>query len=300
MTFTVRFTANLTNNADGTVINHGTIDGSLDNSGTITNQADAAISNKVTNNGTISTYGTISGTLTNNGTIMVGPDGSIPSNSGGSVIPFPDGETYLDASGTPQNIPANAKFLLPGATTLDGWYVVCGKVTLTNRPTVTGEAHLILVDGCELNANSGINVGEGANLTIYAQSNGSNMGKLTALGNFNQAGIGGDAGESGGTITINGGTIAARNDNNGAAGIGGGNEGAGGAITINAARLLPVVVAVPRVSVVVSLARAAPSPLTAARSLPLVNLARVSVAVALVQAEPSPSTEERSLPHIQY
>ena len=223
----------LTNNADGTVINHGTIDGSLDNSGTITNQADAAISNKVTNNGTISTYGTISGTLTNNGTIMVGPDGSIPSNSGGSVIPFPDGETYLDASGTPQNIPANAKFLLPGATTLDGWYVVCGKVTLTNRPTVTGEAHLILVDGCELNANSGINVGEGANLTIYAQSNGSNMGKLTALGNFNQAGIGGDAGESGGTITINGGTIAARNDNNGAAGIGGGNEGAGGAITIN-------------------------------------------------------------------
>ena len=223
----------LTNNANGTVINHGTIDGSLDNSGTITNQADAAISNKVTNNGTISTYGTISGTLTNNGTIMVGPDGSIPSNSGGSVIPFPDGETYLDASGTPQNIPANAKFLLPGATTLDGWYVVCGKVTLTNRPTVTGEAHLILVDGCELNANSGINVGEGANLTIYAQSNGSNMGKLTALGNFNQAGIGGDAGESGGTITINGGTIAARNDNNGAAGIGGGNEGAGGAITIN-------------------------------------------------------------------
>lgn len=215
----------LTNNADGTVINHGTIDGSLDNSGTITNQADAAISNKVTNNGTISTYGTISGTLTNNGTIMVGPDGSIPSNSGGSVIPFPDGETYLDASGTPQNIPANAKFLLPGATTLDGWYVVCGKVTLTNRPTVTGEAHLILVDSCELNANSGINVGEGANLTIYAQSNGSNMGKLTALGNFNQAGIGGDAGESGGTITINGGTIAARNDNNGAAGIGGGNEG---------------------------------------------------------------------------
>lgn len=65
------------------------------------------------------------------------------------------------------------------------------------------------MDGCELNANSGINVGEGANLTIYAQSNGSNMGKLTALGNFNQAGIGGDAGESGGTITINGGTIAA-------------------------------------------------------------------------------------------
>ena len=223
----------LTNNADGTVINHGTIDGSLDNSGTITNQADAAISNKVTNNGTISTYGTISGTLTNNGTIMVGPDGSIPSNSGGSVIPFPDGETYLDASGTPQNIPANAKFLLPGATTLDGWYVVCGKVTLTNRPTVTGEAHLILVDGCELNANSGINVGEGANLTIYAQSNGSNMGKLTALGNFNQAGIGGDAGESGGTITINGGTIAARSGGGGAAGIGGGLFGAGGTITIN-------------------------------------------------------------------
>ena len=51
----------------------------------------------LTNNGTIGAYGEISGTLTNHGTIMVGPDGSVPSGSGGSVIPFPYDETYLDA-----------------------------------------------------------------------------------------------------------------------------------------------------------------------------------------------------------
>ena len=43
----------------------------------------------LTNNGTSGAYGEISGTLTNHGTIMVGPDGSVPSGSGGSVIPFP-------------------------------------------------------------------------------------------------------------------------------------------------------------------------------------------------------------------
>lgn len=63
-------------------------------------------------------------------------------------------------------------------------------------------------------------------LTIYAQSTGSSMGKLSAIGH----GIGGYGGDCG-TVTINGGVIEAVSGD--AAGIGGEHDHYGGTITIN-------------------------------------------------------------------
>ena len=92
--------------------------------------------------------------------------------------------------------------------------------------TVTGEVHLILANGCELNAKEGIEVSEESSLTIYAQSDGGMMGKLTATGDSSDAGIGGGyTSDNGGNITINGGTVTATSSNG--AGIGGGVGGGG-------------------------------------------------------------------------
>ncbi len=107
-----------------------------------------------------------------------------------------------------------------------GYYVVTGEVNLSERVTVTGEVHLILTDNCALTASKGISVNEGNSLTIYATSEGESMGKLTAMAemddNFlSNAGIGGNDGYSGGTITIHGGEIAVT-VTGGGAGIGGG------------------------------------------------------------------------------
>lgn len=52
----------------------------------------------------------------------------------------------------------------------EAWYVVSSSVTIEDRITVTGEVHLILADGCTLNAKKGISVTAGNSLTIYAQS----------------------------------------------------------------------------------------------------------------------------------
>ena len=117
-----------------------------------------------------------------------------------------------------------------------GYYVVTGAVNLSERVTVTGEVHLILTDNCALTASKGICVNEDNSLTIYATSEGESMGKLTATTNDKSAGIGGNEGYSGGTITIHGGTVTATST--WGAGIGGGssssdeNGGNGGIITI--------------------------------------------------------------------
>ncbi len=63
-----------------------------------------------------------------------------------------------------------------------GWYVVYVDVTLTECPTVTSDVNPILMDSCKLDAQGCINISGSDSLTIYAQSNGSNMGKLTAMG----------------------------------------------------------------------------------------------------------------------
>lgn len=112
-----------------------------------------------------------------------------------------------------------------------GWYVVIDTQSIGSRITVSGDVHLILCDGKTLTASQGINVTGSNSLSIYAQSTGSNMGKLTATAEGGTAGIGGNNAQSNGTVIINGGNITARGSTE-AAGIGGRN-GTGGTITIN-------------------------------------------------------------------
>ena len=153
-----------------------------------------------------------------------------------------NGVSYLDKNGDEQT--AENVTVVESSTTAwsDGWYVVNGAVTIGNRATVSGDVRLILEDGAVLTIEKGIQVqdddrdpsnGSANQLTIYAQSDGENMGTLTANGNNGGAGIGGggDSG-SGGNITINGGNVTATGGQY-AAGIGGGNGGSGGTVTIH-------------------------------------------------------------------
>lgn len=97
----------------------------------------------------------------------------------------------------------------------NGWYVAQGDVTINQRVTVIGDVHLILTDGCTLTVNGGIQLEAGDSLTIYGQSDGADtMGKLTAsitsenTAIYNAA-IGGNTGETGGTLTVCGGAVEA-------------------------------------------------------------------------------------------
>lgn len=116
----------------------------------------------------------------------------------------------------------------------EGWYVVNGEVTCNNVLTVQGNVCLILTDECLLAASRGIRVAEGNSITIYAQSEGDIMGKLTAKGYRGEAaGIGGyEPKESNGPITIHGGDITAEGNMYGP-GIGGASGGNGKDIIIN-------------------------------------------------------------------
>ena len=118
------------------------------------------------------------------------------------------------------------------------WYVVSGTVDITTRINNTANtsnpAHLILCDGSKLNAPNGIRNSSGNGLIIYAQTNeADHMGELI-IDNVpdSYAGIGGNDGGNGGTITINGGKIQVQGGHNGA-GIGGGHYGNAGSVTIN-------------------------------------------------------------------
>lgn len=144
-----------------------------------------------------------------------------------------------------------------------GWYVVNGEVKLPERVRVSGDVHLILADGCTLNASKGITVAGANSLTVYAQSTDSavigalnaksdsysagiggeypdapDTGRITINGgkiyasSFIDAGIGSAYGGIGGEIIINGGEVTAVSTLYGA-GIGGGHSSAGGKITIN-------------------------------------------------------------------
>ena len=152
-----------------------------------------------------------------------------------------NGVSYLDENGSKQT--ADNVTVVESSTTAwsDGWYVVNGAVTIGNRATVSGDVRLILEDGAVLTIEKGIQVqdddrdpsnGSANQLTIYAQSDGENMGTLTANGNNGGAGIGGGDSGSGGNITINGGNVTATGGQY-AAGIGGGNGGSGGTVTIH-------------------------------------------------------------------
>jgi len=116
-------------------------------------------------------------------------------------------------------------------TTLNsGWYLMQGTFTNNGIIIINGTVYLILENGSDVTVNgrypSAINVSNGSNLSIYAQSTDSNMGKLIA-NSSNGAGIGDwkygyeyDDKAGGNTITIAGGTVIATSENNGSAAIG--------------------------------------------------------------------------------
>ena len=108
------------------------------------------------------------------------------------------------------------------------WYYASGNVNSTNkRIVVKGNVNLILLDGCNYTEEKGIHIQNGATLTIYCQSYGSNMGTLRCTGddgsaNNGDAAIGGNNNAKGGSLVIHGGNIYAKPYHNCAAGIGGG------------------------------------------------------------------------------
>ena len=117
-------------------------------------------------------------------------------------------------------------------TLYDGWYVASGTLLYEDRLTVSGDVHLILADGCSVVAQQGITVQGSASLTIYAQSEGEDMGVLEASAaraseNRGDAGIGGLDSYASGIIVIHGGKVTGRADSIGGAGIGGGWNGGG-------------------------------------------------------------------------
>ncbi len=143
--------------------------------------------------------------------------------------------TYLDAAGTTQTRDSATAVTNTTTTLNDGWYVVNSDVTVASRITVTGGVHLILKDGCSLTANQGIKVSSGNGFTVYSQSMGADMGRLTAKPTGCNAGIGSNMNEGCGTVVINGGRIDAQAPASYGepAGIGGGGYGAAGTVIIN-------------------------------------------------------------------
>lgn len=156
--------------------------------------------------------------------------------------------------------------------------MVNGEVAASGRIVINGDVHLILADGCKLDAaNGGIQVQDDDNditngswdkLTIYGQQSGTgqltatgggdqaairsvnadekpggiitiNGGTITANGGSRSAGIGSCYGQAGGTIIINGGAVTASGGSAGA-GIGGGFIGAGGNVTITGGTVIAI------------------------------------------------------------
>nr|MCR4658648.1 hypothetical protein [Lachnospiraceae bacterium] len=152
-----------------------------------------------------------------------------------AVVTGADGYSYIDSAGnkkttsvtgviTSENIPS----------TLTGWYIVQGDVSVDDRITVKGKANIILADGSSITAKSYI-VNAGNTLNIYAQEEGTGKLSTSDAGDY-YAGIGASGPYYGrkncGNITINGGVITATGGMSAAA-IGGTLDGNDGIVTIN-------------------------------------------------------------------
>ena len=127
---------------------------------------------------------------------------------------------YIDADDSSKTQDSTTDVTAGDTEWTTGWYVVSGSVNISNRITASGEVHLILEDGDTLKANKGIEVSGENSLTIYRQTG--QTGELSATGDYDNAGIGGGSGSTGGTIIINGGSVTATGSSG--AGIGGGGE----------------------------------------------------------------------------
>ena len=140
-----------------------------------------------------------------------------------------DGVPYLDAEGVTRYADNVTEITSNSGRFGAGWYILTGK-KLLGTITFTGDAHLILSDETDIIINNGIKL-VGCSLTVYAQSTGNKMGKLTANDDLS-AGIGSFAIDKCGDITINGGIVTATCTTEGA-GIGAGSLGSCGDITVN-------------------------------------------------------------------
>jgi len=137
---------------------------------------------------------------------------------GSYTVLLPDGVSLPSGAGSGTTVTAvKADDTVWGDESTTTWYVATGDITIDHTVTVKGNVHLILANGCDLkvtetgeNPAIWINATD-TNLTIYAQSTGTNMGCLTAS-NTNAAAtaIGEDNNDNPhGDITINGGKIQA-------------------------------------------------------------------------------------------
>ena len=118
--------------------------------------------------------------------------------------------------------------LFDGSTTEleNGWYVVNGTVTVSNRISVSGDVKLILCDGAQLTCEKGIALTDGNTLSIYGQTAGS--GKLTAATNeYQYAAIGVNYSTNAGVLKVYGGQIYAMSSDYGTPAIGANNRNSG-------------------------------------------------------------------------
>ena len=91
----------------------------------------------------------------------------------------------------------------------DGWYVVSGTVTVSDRISISRDTSIILCDSAELICEKGIMLPKDITLTIYGQTEGT--GKLIAESDeYGYAAIGADYGNGFGTFNVYGGQINAK------------------------------------------------------------------------------------------
>ena len=117
-------------------------------------------------------------------------------------------------------------------TSLFGIYSVSSSsdIVIDNRCAVCDWAVIILPDGCNITFSKGIDVPERRKLFIITPDGSVGSGRLTANSGEEEAAIGGSHND-GGTVCIYGGTVTA-NGGRLAAGIGGGDGGDGGTVRI--------------------------------------------------------------------
>ena len=127
---------------------------------------------------------------------------------------------YVDAAGN-THIQENVRTFNGEFEAGEEWYAVRDSYEYANL-TVNGNVNLILCDDMTLTANAGVELADGASLTIWGQTRGS--GKLTAYGYESETYFGpGIYVPADASLTINGGTVEARGQVD-CAGIGGGND----------------------------------------------------------------------------
>lgn len=183
------------------------------------------------------------GTFTNKGQIT-GENGYIVSTTpvegtGGQLFEGPF--TYLDENGEESFIPSDdAVYPVTVASSSwqnlrgDGenvWYIAANDLTIDGGVSLPVDVNLLLLDGVTLTINEGHDNGainaSGHTLNIYAQSRGSDMGKLITRGEYYRAAIGGQSA----LINIYGGYVEANGAGRG--GFGWSDRGSSGLITIS-------------------------------------------------------------------